>query len=86
VIYPAVELAYAVPKDQLKQEMLPPDIFANTVTAAIDLTNDGQPDALIASFCCREPAKQFPECDYTCGKIYLKVKGRWKLVDESSPC
>lgn len=86
VVYPAVEFVYAVPKEQLKKEMLPPAIFINTVTSAIDLTNDGKPDALIAEFCCREPSKVFPDCDYTCGKTYLKVKGAWKLVDESSPC
>lgn len=86
VIYPAVGSVYAVPKEQLKKEMLPPDIFVNTLTSAIDLTNDGTPDALVAEFCCREPSKQFPDCDYTCGKTYLKVKGTWKLVNESSPC
>ena len=86
VIYPAVEFALALPKEQLTQEMLPVGIYAETLTAAIDLTNDKKPDVLIAEFCCREPAKKFPDCDYTCGKTYLKVKDKWKLVDESSPC
>lgn len=86
VIYPAVEFALALPKEQVTQAMLPAGIYAQTLTAAIDLTNDNQPDVLIAEFCCREPAKIFPDCDYTCGKTYLKVKGVWKLIDESSPC
>lgn len=86
VIYPAVEFVLALPKEQVTKEMLPAGIYAETLTAAIDLTSDQKPDVLIAEFCCREPAKKFPDCDYTCGKTYLKVKDKWKLVDESSPC
>ncbi len=85
VIYPAVGVARQLKKEQLRSSMLPKGISINTVTAAIDLTNDDKPDVLIAEYCCNESSKS-GECDYMCGKTFKKVRSIWKLIDEYSPC
>ena len=85
VIYPAVSLAHQLKKGQLRSGMLPTGISINTVTAAIDVTNDQKPDVLIAEFCCNDSSKS-GGCDYMCGKTFKKVRGNWKLVDEYAPC
>lgn len=86
IIYPAVKFARQLRANELKKNMLPPGTAPNTIKAAIDLTNDGIPDALITKYCCLQPAKAADECDLTCGKTFLKVRNRWRLVDTSSPC
>ena len=80
IIYPAVKFARQLRGNELKRNMLPAGTVLDTVKAAIDLTNDGIPDALIIEYCCLQPAKAV-ECDLTCGKTFLKVKNRWRLVD-----
>jgi hypothetical protein len=85
VIYPAVAVARHLKQEQLRSSMLPKGISINTVTAAIDLTNDDKPDVLIAEYCCNESSKS-GECDYMCGKTFKKVRSIWKLVDEYAPC
>jgi len=85
VIYPAVAVARQLKKGQLRSGMLPKGISINTVTAAIDLTNDHKPDVLIAEYCCNDSSKS-DECDYMCGKTFKKVRSIWKLIDEYAPC
>ena len=85
VIYPAVAVARQLKNEQLRSSMLPKGISINTVTAAIDLTNDDKPDVLIAEYCCNESSKS-GECDYLCGKTFKKVRGIWKQIDEYAPC
>ncbi len=86
IIYPAVEFARQIKKEQLTKEMIPDGITIRTVTAAIDLTNDLKPDILIAKFCCGDSTKPREECDLTCGKYFKKVNDKWKLVETSTPC
>lgn len=86
IIYPAVEFARQIKKEQLTQEVLPDGITIRTVTAAIDLNNDLKPDILIAQYCCQDSTKPREECDLTCGKTFKKVNDKWMLVDESQPC
>jgi hypothetical protein len=91
VIYPAVEFARQLKPPQLTKEMIPEGVSLNTVTAAIDLTNDQQPDLLIAYYCCRDTTKMADsddsaDCDYTCGKLFKRTKDGWKLVEEQQPC
>ena len=86
VIYPAVSFAKQIVKTQLKEEILPRRVLVSTVKAAIDLTNDGKPDALILEYCCDNPKRSLSECDYTCGKTFKKIRGVWKLIDTSAPC
>lgn len=86
VIYPAVESARSLSPQQLTKEMLPEGISVNTVTAAIDLTNDQEPDLLIAYYCCDDTTRPREECDYTCGKEFKRTAGGWKLMDEHGPC
>ena len=85
VIYPAVSFAQQIAKQQLRRDMLPRGVAINTAAAAIDLTNDGKPDALILDYCCDNPRKS-KGCDYTCGKTFKKIGNIWKLVDTSGPC
>ena len=85
VIYPAVVMARRLKKEQLRSSMLPKNISINTVTAAIDLTDDKTPDVLIAEYCC-DDASRSGDCDYTCGKTFKKVRGIWKLIDKFAPC
>ena len=86
VIHPAVEFSRQLRRGQFTGEMLPEGIHPDTVTAAIDLTNDGRPDVLVASYCCKDTAKPAGECDYTCGKEFKRTASGWKLMDEHGPC
>jgi hypothetical protein len=85
VIYPAVAVARQLEKGQLSSGVLPKRVSINTVTAAIDITNDHKPDVLIAEFCCSDSSKS-EGCDYMCGKTFKKVRSIWKLIDEYVPC
>jgi len=86
IIYPAVEFARQIKKEELTKEVIPDGITIRTVTAAIDLTNDLKPDILIAQYCCQDSTKPREECDLTCGKSFKKVNDKWRLVEESRPC
>ncbi|HEX8846482.1 MAG TPA: hypothetical protein VF791_17675 [Pyrinomonadaceae bacterium] len=86
VIHPAVEFARQLKKEQLTKKMIPAGISINTVTAAIDLTNDQEPDVLVVLYCCRDTTKEARDCDYTCGKIFKKTRNGWKLIEEHQPC
>lgn len=86
VLYPAVRIARQIPRVQLRTKSLPRGISIPTVKAAIDLTNDGLPDALLVEYCCADPRKPPGDCDYTCGRTYRRMDGVWRLVDRSSPC
>jgi hypothetical protein len=86
VIYPAVEFARQIKREQLTKEMVPVGITIKTVTAAIDLTNDQKPDILIAKYCCGDSTKPYEECDSTCGKYFKKVKDKWELVEKIGDC
>jgi len=89
IVYPSVGFVRALGKDQIANEMLPKDVSLSTVTAAIDLTNDLQPDLLIIKYCCddatKSPDDPANDC-YHCGKAFKKSPAAWKLVDASSPC
>jgi hypothetical protein len=85
VIYPTVKFAHQIKKEQLAKDMVPKGVSINTIKAAIDVTNDQKPDILMAEFCCNDSSKT-EECDYTCGKRFKKVNGRWKLIYEYAPC
>ncbi len=86
IIYPAVEFARQIKREQLTKEVIPEGVTIKTVTAAIDLTNDQKPDVLIAKYCCDDSTKPEEECDYTCGKFFRKVSDKWKLMKEFGPC
>lgn len=86
IIYPAVKSARQIRGKALKKWMLPAGVYLNTVKGAVDLTNDGVPDALIVDYCCRDVKKAARECEYTCGKIFRKIRNVWRLVNTSSPC
>lgn len=85
VLYPAVEFAQQIKKEQLTKQMLPKGTSLNAIKAAIDVTNDQKPDVLLLKYCCHDATKA-TDCDYTCGKLFKKVNGKWKLVDEYQPC
>ena len=76
--------------DRLDRQSLPPGVSAPTIVAAIDVTGDGKPDLLETSYCCdREQHRSrasVKDCDYTCGKAFRKVAGRWRLIEQFSPC
>lgn len=86
VIYPSVKFARSLKASELTKSMLPKGVYKNTVTAAVDLTGDGKPDLLEASFCCNDSKVSAEKCDYTCGTIYKKIKNRWKAVRNLSSC
>ena len=88
LIYPAVEFARNIPQSELRANMLPKGVSINTAEAAIDLDNDKKPDLLEAIFCCSNVSispKENGDC-YTCLKMFKKINGIWKLVDEAIPC
>jgi hypothetical protein len=85
VLYPAVEFARQVKKEQITKQMLPKGTSINAVKAAIDVTNDQKPDVLLLKYCCQDATKS-TDCDYTCGKLFKQVNGKWKLIDEYQPC
>jgi hypothetical protein len=85
IIFPALPMARQLRDDHVARGMLPKGVSINTVRAAIDVTNDQQPDVVIAEVCCNDASKS-EGCDYTCGKTFLKLRGKWKLVDEYAPC
>ena len=86
LIYPAVEFARQIKKEQLTKEVIPDGVTIKTVTAAIDLTSDQKPDILIAQYCCGDSTKPREECELTCGKYFKKVNDKWELIKESGPC
>lgn len=87
LIYPAVKFAKNILQSELEAGMLPKDISVNTVEAAIDLDNDKKPDLIEVRYCCSDKFISPKENDcYTCLKLFKKVKGIWKLVDEAMPC
>ncbi len=89
-IYPAVDFAKNILPPTLKQEMLPKEVAIQTIEAAIDLDNDGKPDLLALSFCCADETKAVDstdnDCNYSCEKIFRKIKQSWKLIRSENPC
>lgn len=89
-IYPAVDFAKNILPPALKQEMLPKGVAIQTVEAAIDLDNDGEPDLLALSFCCADETKAVnyadEDCYYSCEKIFRKINQNWKLIRSENPC
>ncbi len=86
-VYPAVEFAKNIENKLLKKGTLPKGIAIDTIQAAIDLDNDGQPDFLYTVFCCDDETK--PEnnnCNYVCEKYFKRIGGTWKLVRSNKPC
>ncbi|MGI8669550.1 MAG: hypothetical protein ACR2J3_06815 [Aridibacter sp.] len=86
VIYPKVKFAKRIKTKDLTKNMIPKGVYLNTVTGAVDLTNDGKPDLLEASYCCNNSKMSYETCDYTCGATYKKTKNRWKVVKYNSSC
>ena len=90
VIFPAVKTAVAMQGDRLDRQSLPRGVSAPTIVAAIDVTGDGKPDLLETSYCCdreqHRSRRSVKDCDYTCGKAFRKVAGRWRLIEQFSPC
>lgn len=86
ILYPAIKSARQIAKEHLTAKMLPKGISVPTVKAAIDITNDRQPDILLAEFCCKDTKKPGESCDLTCGKSFKKVGSAWRLIGSSNPC
>lgn len=90
VIFPAVSSARAIPGTGFERRSLPRGVYAATIIAAIDLDGDGSPDFLETSYCCdrdQDRARNMArDCDYTCGKAFKKIAGRWRLVESFRPC
>jgi hypothetical protein len=89
-IYPSVEFSLLVSGDKLTDEMLPEGVDRNTVTAAIDLTNDQKPDLLMVSYCIEHYPADLPDappCRRGCSKKYVKdSEGKWKQIEDFRPC
>jgi hypothetical protein len=89
-IYPSVEFSLPISRDKLTDEMLPEGVDRNTVTAAIDLTNDQKPDLLMVQYCVKPAPADLPDappCLSMCYKKYVKEsEGKWKQIEEFLPC
>jgi hypothetical protein len=88
-IYPSVEFALPISSDKLTAEMLPEGVERDMVAAAIDLTNDQQPDLLMARYCADPPTAkslETPPCQHRCSRKYLKEEGKWKQIEDFWPC
>ena len=64
-------------------QKLPPGVFGNTVKAAVDLNSDKDADLLIVEFSCQNQKKA--PSDSTCGEVWGKKDGNWKLCDSLLP-
>ena len=80
VIYPAVEKAKKLKKEELTKQMLPEKVEIEQIVAAIDLNEDGTPDLLISNYCCYDSS----QCD--CTEKYQKINSEWKYLGGSEPC
>lgn len=87
VIYPHVPFARQLRSEALSEASFPAEVTRATLTAAIDLSNDLQPEVLIFRFCCDNREKpQNSNCDYICGASYIRKDGLWRLIEELKPC
>ena len=84
VVYPAVENCILLENKPFKTDDLPKNITNEIIKGALDFDNDGLPDAIVCEFCC-ENRMSADECEYFCGETYLKVDGKWILINSSSP-
>lgn len=86
VLYPAVELAQPLNRGLLDLAALPKGALLENIDLAVDLNGDQQPDLVMLEYCCDKPQQPRRQCDLTCGKSYLRVDGKWKEIDHSTPC
>lgn len=92
VLYPEVPAAKSVPITSLQADALPKGLLIHNVWAAIDLNEDGAPDALFSEFYCKCPeiargpkACDTCDCDYTCTQSFIKIEDAWTLIGETQP-
>ncbi len=87
VIYPAAASAKKLNPNELTKKMLPKNVAAKEVFAAIDLNGDAQPDLLITKYCCDSSAELGDEnCGNDCGAAYKKVNSVWKFMYSLEGC
>ena len=87
VIYPKVDFAKNMPAADFKRVVLPDRVSINTIEAAVDLDNDGNPDLLEIVFCCsNQTIPPSESCNYICKKSFRKTSGKWTLVNFAKPC
>ncbi|WP_340074902.1 hypothetical protein [Leptobacterium sp. I13] len=84
VIHPIQKGVKYLEVDKIKPIDLPKDINKKIIKGAIDINNDNVPDALVCEFCCEDYATA-QNCEYYCGKTYIKVNGKWEVIRSSRP-
>lgn len=86
VIFPEVKGARFIARKQVPQSDIPGGFLQRTVHGAIDLDGDAKPDILILQYCWSDPKLIFPECNAVTGRVYRRIKGKWKLIGKPTPC
>ncbi|MCZ6858686.1 MAG: hypothetical protein O7I42_00130 [Alphaproteobacteria bacterium] len=86
VLFPEVRGARFIARKQVPQSDIPGGFLQRTVHGAIDLDGDAKADVLILQYCWSDPKLIFPECNAVTGRVYRRVKGKWKLIGKPTPC
>lgn len=86
VLFPEVRGARFIERSQVPQSDIPGGYLQRTVHGAIDLDGDAKADVLILQYCWSDAKKIFPECNAVTGRVYRRVKGKWKLIGKPTPC
>lgn len=87
VLYPAQKNAKLLAPASIPIADLPKGIAPATVIFAVDSRGDNRPDAIEQSFCCENESLSglLGSCDYNCSRTYLRLSGKWKMVNFSQP-
>lgn len=86
VLFPEVKGARFIERKDVPQSDIPGGFLRRTVHGAIDLDGDAKADVLILQYCWSDPKMIFPECNAVTGRVYRRVKGKWKLIGKPTPC
>lgn len=78
VLYPAIKNAKSISRQELGETSLPRGVKLNSIYAAIDVTQDNQPDYIIVHHC-RSGDDVLLNCESAGSSIYLKDGKSWKV-------
>lgn len=84
VVYPPIKNCTLLENRNFKTTDLPKNVFNEIIKGALDFDNDELPDAIVCKFCCNDKSSA-TDCEYFCGEVYIKVDGKWILINTSQP-
>ena len=84
VVYPPIKNAVLLDSSKLTASDVPKNTAIDVIKGALDFDGDSLPEALVVSFCCNDKTTH-KDCEYECSETYLKIDGKWTLIDSSKP-